>query len=161
MSLVDNSFSDLITPLRCRFTYRFSLIASQMTGILLPSLRLHNLTIATWRVLAVIGEYSPLSAKELAKKTSTDQFHVTRALAVLLNNNLIVKDQDLADKRRISLSLTQKGHAICNQIAVELSNLENLILNILSANEKKILFQLLDRLDDQINHKIKESSQKY
>ncbi|HNR92947.1 MAG TPA: MarR family transcriptional regulator, partial [Dokdonella sp.] len=80
---------DCIIPLEERFTYRFAVIANRMGSVLAPSHERYGLSVATWRVLAVIGRYQPLSAKELARRTSTDPFRVTRALILLDEKGLV------------------------------------------------------------------------
>lgn len=39
-----------------------------------------GLSVTNWRVMAVIGRFEPVSAKEIAARTSTDAFFVTRAI---------------------------------------------------------------------------------
>jgi len=148
-SAVERS-SDAFTTLEWRFTYRFSLIASRMGSVLAPSHRTFDLSVATWRVLAVIARYQPLSAKDLARRTSTDPFRITRSLATLTRHGLISREPDLVDRRKVSLRLTRTGHRVHDEIAGRLSDLERSILQALNTQERRTLFRLLDKLDSRI-----------
>jgi hypothetical protein len=48
---------DGVIALEERFTYRFAVIASRMGSALAPSHERYGLSVAAWRVLAVIGRY--------------------------------------------------------------------------------------------------------
>lgn len=81
--LVSSRPEDGFEVLERRITYRFALIASQMGSALAPShLERYGISMAAWRVLAVIARHEPISATELAKRTSNDPFRVSRALVV-------------------------------------------------------------------------------
>jgi DNA-binding MarR family transcriptional regulator len=85
-------------------------------------------------VLAVIGRYQPLSAKELARRTSTDPFRVTRALILLDEKGLVSRQADSQDRRRVSLRLTAFGKKVHDEIATALSAMEQSSLNALRGN---------------------------
>lgn len=140
-----------IDILERRITYRFAVIASRMGSALAPiHLERYGLSVAAWRVLAVIARYEPLSAKDLATRTSTDPFRVTRALTTLSRKKLVSRQVDPADRRRASLRLTRTGHAVHDDIAVSLNRIERIVLGALTAHEQNLLFGLLDKLDDRI-----------
>jgi DNA-binding MarR family transcriptional regulator len=141
---------DCIIPLEERFTYRFAVIANRMGSALAPSHERYGLSVAAWRVLAVIGRYQPLSAKELARRTSTDPFRVTRALILLDEKGLVSRQADSQDRRRVSLRLTAFGKKVHDEIATALSAMEQSSLNALSARERAMLFRLIDKLDRHI-----------
>lgn len=130
-----------------RFTYRFAVIASRMGSALAPYHERYDLSVATWRVLAVIGRYEPLSAKELARRTSTDPFRVTRALTTLAGKGFVSRQAHAHDRRRVSLRLTPTGRGIHDKIAQSLSDMERSVLEALSVREQTMLYRLLDKMD--------------
>lgn len=144
------STADALTALEQRFTYRFAIIASRMGSALAPVHERFGLSVSVWRVLAVIARYEPLSAKNLANKTSADPFRITRALRILSEKNFVSRETDRADRRRASLRLTQAGRAAHDEIAGTLSQMERTVLDALSIREQETLFRLLDKLDEQI-----------
>lgn len=123
-----SSRRDGLLPLEQRFTYRFALVASRMGTALAPSHERYGLSVGTWRVLAVIARYEPLSAKELAQRTSTDPFRVTRALTMLAEKGLVSRQADPKDRRRVSLRLTRAGRGVHDEIAATLSEMERSVL---------------------------------
>ena len=130
-----------------RFTYRFAVIASRMGSALSPCHERYDLSVAAWRVLAVIGRHEPLSAQELARRTSTDPFRVTRALTTLAGKGLVSRQADPNDRRRVSLRLTSTGRRIHDKIAQSLSDMERSVLEVLSVREQATLYRLLDKMD--------------
>lgn len=134
-----------------RFTYRFAVIASRMGSALAPCHERYDLSVAAWRVLAVIGRHEPLSAKELARRTSTDPFRMTRALTVLGARGLVSREADPNDRRRVSLRLTPTGRRIHDKIAQSLSDMERSVLEVLSVREQTMLYRLLDKMDLRIS----------
>ncbi len=155
---VQSSRRDGLLPLEQRFTYRFALVASRMGTALAPSHERYGLSVGTWRVLAVIARYEPLSAKELAQRTSTDPFRVTRALTMLAEKGLVSRQADPKDRRRVSLRLTRAGRGVHDEIAATLSEMERSVLVALSAREQAMLHRLLDKLDVRIAACLQEQS---
>ncbi len=141
---------DGVIALEERFTYRFAVIASRMGSALAPSHERYGLSVAAWRVRAVIGRYEPLSAKELARRTSTDPFRVTRALTLLDEKGFVSRQADPQDRRRVSLRLTAPGRKVHDEIAMALSAMEHSVLQALGTREQALLFRLIDKLDRRI-----------
>lgn len=76
----------------------------------------YGLSVDTWRILAVINRYGPVSAKEVAARISNDAFHVSRAIDRLVRLDLISRNVDAEDRRRASLEVTKGGRAVCREI---------------------------------------------
>lgn len=146
--LVSSCPEDGFEILERRITYRFALIASQMGSALAPShIERYGISMAAWRVLAVIARHESISATELAERTSNDPFRVSRALVTLTEKKLISRKADPKDRRRASLRLTASGRAAHQDIAGMLGRIESAVLSGLTAREKVMLFGLLDKID--------------
>lgn len=76
----------------------------------------YGLTVVGWRLLAIIYNHSPLSAKGLAEFSAMDQVSISRALEQLVGKKLVSRRTDPADRRRVVLRLTKKGEAVYNDI---------------------------------------------
>jgi DNA-binding MarR family transcriptional regulator len=77
-------------------------VASRITRHLAPRWKSDfGLTVTSWRVMAVIGRYEPLSAMEVAERTSTDAFFVGRAIDKLVEQGYLKKGVDPEDRRRL------------------------------------------------------------
>lgn len=72
----------------------------------------HELSIAAWRVVAILGQHEPLSAKEVSERTVMDAHRVTRAINQLVKLGLARRSLDTQDRRKISLRLTAKGRRV-------------------------------------------------
>ena len=97
-------------PLENRISYRCLSVASRITRHLAPRWKSEfGLTVTSWRVMAVIGRYEPLSAMQVAERTSTDAFFVGRVIDKLVGQGYLKKGVDPEDRRRLRLSLTATG----------------------------------------------------
>lgn len=108
-----------------------------------------------WRSLAVIARCQPLTAKELAKLTSSDAFKVARAIELLVRCGLIRRDVDAEDRRRASLSLTAKGHKIYKDIEKFGTRVERELSAALDQTELKVLREILNKFDRQLESRIR------
>jgi DNA-binding MarR family transcriptional regulator len=104
-------------PLESRISYRCLSVAARITRHLAPRWKSEfGLTVISWRVMAVIGRFEPISAKQVAARTSTDAFFVGRAIEKLVEQGYVTKGVDLEDRRRLRLSLTTAGRKVHRQV---------------------------------------------
>ena len=115
----------------------------------------HDLTMPAWRSLAVIARYQPLTAKQLASRTSSDAFKVARAIELLVRRGLIHRDVDTSDRRRANLRLTAEGRKVYKDIEKFVVRVERELMAALDAREVAVLRQSLDKLDRQLESRIK------
>lgn len=135
-------------PLEERLSYRCSLISTRITRFLAPMWEeQYGLTVITWRVMAVIGRYGPLSAKEVAAYTSTDAFFVSRAIEQLVGQKYVRRGADPRDRRRACLELTASGKAAHRKIETAINRLEAEFLAELSEPEREAMNAALAFLD--------------
>ena len=65
-------------------------MASRITRHLAPWWKSEfGLTVTSWRVMAVIGRYEPLSAMQVAERTSTDAFAEAGGAVAVTYNGVI------------------------------------------------------------------------
>ena len=127
--------------------YRLSVLTNTVSGAIgrLYGARF-GLTIAEWRVLAVLGRFAPLSAGEVALRTAMDKVRVSRAVAKLIGRALVDHARDGADRRRAKLALSAAGRKIHDAIVPMALAKESELLAGLSRAERAQLDRLLDRL---------------
>ena len=106
-----------------------------------------NLTIPEWRIMAVLGQHSDLSADFVANKTQMDKVRVSRAVTKLLNKNYIRRTFSAADRRRSILSLSRVGYGVYTQVIPLARQFESRLVENMSGNELKQLNTLLDKLN--------------
>lgn len=138
-----------VTPLEERISYRCSMISARIARFLAPMWESHyGLTVDSWRILAIVGRYGPLSAKDVATRTSTDAFHVSRAIERLSRKKLIKREVDPEDRRRARIQVTPAGRTVHEAVQRVLTAIENELLAGLGERERTILRQGLATLDE-------------
>ena len=75
-----------------------------------------NISIMEWRVIAVLGNYQPLSANEICECTNMDKVQVSRAVSSLTKSGRILRKTDKNDRRKSQLRLSAKGMKVYQQI---------------------------------------------
>ena len=106
-----------------------------------------GLSITEWRVMAVLGAQSPLSANTVAERTAMDKVAVSRAVSNLLGKKYLLRQVDGADRRRSALKLSTKGYAVFDQIVPLALDIEGKILSVLPKSEQQHLLAILDKLE--------------
>lgn len=107
-----------------------------------------GLTQAGWRTLAVVSGKPGMSARQIVRATGLDQFTISRAIAQLVEMDLIVRETAPHDKRHIAVSLTSKGQAVLEDINALAARIEKEMLSSLNDREQAQLDRIVDRLDD-------------
>ncbi len=135
-------------PLESWITYRFGLVTARAGRYIAAMYReRHGLRVWEWRALAVISRYEPLSAKELAARSSTDPINVARAIHALVRKGLVSRLADPRDRRRAVLRLTARGRAVHGDIARAAVRMERAMTATLSARERAALGTILAKID--------------
>ncbi len=129
--------------------YRLSVLSNRVSGTIA---RIYTerfqLSITEWRVMAVLGRYSGLSANEVAQRTAMDKVAVSRAVARLLEAGRLDRDIHGDDRRRSVLKLSEAGYRIYDEVAPLALAFERRLLEGIDDAERAALFRLLDRLDE-------------
>jgi DNA-binding MarR family transcriptional regulator len=138
-------------PLDHWVSYRFGLIATRMGAIAAPTyVGRHKLSTSTWRALAVVARFEPLSAAMLSEHTRLDPSKVSRAIETLVRRKLLTREKDPADQRRAVLRLTARSRAMYCDIESTVVRLETEMVATLNAVERRALRSALDKIDAQV-----------
>ena len=105
-----------------------------------------QLSITEWRVVAVLGRYDGLSAREVAERTAMDKVAVSRAVAELKKDGRVEQATADHDKRQSVLSLTGKGRDVYDEVAPLALQHEQRLLAHLDAEEQQWLGRIIDKL---------------
>ena len=129
--------------------YRLSVLSNRVSGAIA---RVYSdrfgLGVTEWRVMAVVGRYPGLSAGEVAQRTAMDKVAVSRAVARLVDAGQLRRETHDDDRRRSVLRLSRAGYAIYDEVAPHALAFEARLLDGFDADERALLFRLLDRLDE-------------
>ena len=133
--------------------YRLSVLSNRISqAIATRYAQRFGIGVTEWRVVAVLGRYPDLSAGEVAARTAMDKVAVSRAVARLLERELVERDTHGDDRRRSVLALSRSGQRIYDDIAPLALDLERRLLSRLDRDERAALDALLDKLADGIGH---------
>jgi DNA-binding MarR family transcriptional regulator len=105
-----------------------------------------QLSITEWRVVAVLGRYDGLSAREVAERTAMDKVAVSRAVAELMKDGRVKRSTADHDKRQSVLSLTAKGRKVYDGVAPLALQHEQRLLAHLDAEERHWLGRIIEKL---------------
>ena len=129
--------------------YRLSILSNRVSqAIAREYTERFNLSMTEWRVMAVLARFNGegMSAREVADRTAMDKVAVSRALARLTTAGRVSRSTHGGDKRRSVLRLTAKGWKIHDTVAPRARAHERELLGHLTAEEQKMLTQILDKL---------------
>lgn len=132
--------------------YRLSILSNTVSGAIAAIYQKpHGLSVAEWRIMAVLGMSPPQGAgsitqKDLCVRTRMDKVQVSRAVKRLLQIGLISKATDDRDRRRAHLTFTPAGRAVYDQVAPATLAWERAFLDRLSAAEVAALDKVISRM---------------
>jgi len=130
--------------------YRLSVLTNRVSNAIARTYsERFGLSVAEWRVMAVLGQASGLSARDVARRTEMDKVQVSRAVAKLVRNRRVQKQSDSSDGRVSRLALTAKGRAIYDEIVPHALELEEQFLAALMPDERVSFDRLIGKLSDQ------------
>lgn len=132
-----NTRGSLIWLRLTRFTHQSNLLSNEF-------LKQYDLTTAQFDVLMQISTYEPLTQSELAEKVTVTQGGISRMLARLEKERLIVRKQEWKTK---TISLTDKGRQkLDSAFEAQLAFQSSFFEECLSEEEMKILYTLMSRV---------------
>lgn len=125
----------------------FTVISNRVSHLLAKMYRdRYQLTVVGWRLLAIIRNHAPLSAKSLADFSAMDQVSITRALDQLVGKKLVSRRTDRSDRRRVVLRLTKQGEAVYNDIVPLSYAADKAILSVLSEDERHLIREMVHKV---------------
>ncbi|MFN7183590.1 MAG: MarR family winged helix-turn-helix transcriptional regulator [Thermomonas haemolytica] len=129
--------------------YRLSVLSNRLSGAIAREYsQRFDLGVTEWRVMAILGRTPDLSANQVAQRSAMDKVAVSRAVARLLASGRIEREFDEDDRRRSVLRLSDAGYAIYDAVVPLALGFEQQVLGELTADERALLFRLLDQLDE-------------
>jgi len=109
-----------------------------------------DLSLPEWRMLQVLDVHPGLSIVEICHHTGMHKMQASRALQRGLRKKRLVWQADADDARRKLVFLTAEGEALCQRLYPSTAKRERELQNFLSADQKRVLGQLLDQLIEQL-----------
>jgi len=106
-----------------------------------------GINVPEWRILATLGEFGELQAKQVARHSNMDKVRVSRAVASLTTKDLVERRPCPGDSRGSLLRLSGAGRKLYVQLVPQALAWEQALVEPLSEQERELLSGLLDRLE--------------
>jgi len=99
-----------------------------------------------WRIIGLLGAFSPLSLNELAHEANLDKSQASRSVSDLIERGYVNRGADATDGRGIQLSLTTKGKNLYRKVFPNSVERNEALLAVLTPDEREVLETVLDKL---------------
>jgi DNA-binding MarR family transcriptional regulator len=116
------------------------------TQIFLETFEESGLTPTQWAALAMLAQEGSASQNALGRMTAMDPATIQGVIRRLEERGLITREQDPDDKRRTSLRLSGAGADLAAEMTAAGVAVSDRTLNPLTAEERRILQELLRKL---------------
>ncbi len=127
--------------------YRLSILSNTVSrAIAVSYAERFNLSIPEWRIMAVLGRFPGLSARQVAERTAMDKVAVSRAVSRLIDAGRVQRRVADADRRRSILELSPRGENVYREVTPMAKLYEDHLLEDLSDSERQNLDKALARL---------------
>lgn len=129
------------------YTYRLHKLSTLLSRQMHDELKArYRLGLAEWRTVAVLGEFGPLSLRDVSRRGAIDKAQVSRLLPGLIDRGYVVRDPHPTDRRRASLRLTDAGRKLYEEIRIVGRQRQAWLVEELTGEERAMLVDSLDRL---------------
>jgi DNA-binding MarR family transcriptional regulator len=106
-----------------------------------------GIDIPEWRIIATLGDRGRARAQDIALSTRMHKSVVSRAVARLIELGWVARRANASDRREAPLSLTAAGSEVYRQLVPIVLGYQDYLLGCLSTGERRMLDQLLDKLE--------------
>lgn len=133
--------------LRSFLPYRLNVVAQAVSGGLSAAYAdTYGISPPEWRVLATLGEYPQMTARDVSGHSGMHKTQVSRAVLSLEKRRLLARFPSTADRREEILSLSAAGRRIYETLAPMALRYERGLLQGLSPRERATLDRLIRHL---------------
>ena len=106
----------------------------------------YNVTPSQWRVLANLNEYDGQNVNSLAERSYTDRTNLSRSVAIMETEGLVVRRRETIDQRNVLVFMTKKGYAKFAQVLPLVLEEIDFVLEGLTEIEINTFMQLLRKV---------------
>jgi DNA-binding MarR family transcriptional regulator len=108
----------------------------------------YGIGVPEWRVMATLGEYERMTAKQVGTHSRMHKTKVSRAVATLEQKRLIEREPNEDDMREAFLALTTRGLRVYQDLAPRALAFERALDKSLGNSERAHLDAILRRLEE-------------
>ena len=108
---------DIVLTLEGFLPYRLNVLATEVSQALARAYgEKFGISIPEWRVLATLGQFGTVTARDIGQHSRMHKTTVSRAVSTLEKRHLIKREANKDDMREALLSMSDAGKAIYDQI---------------------------------------------
>ena len=149
-------FGEIRLETEQRSFYRFSILAMLINRSITGAyIRKFGRPAHAWKVLTLLGRFGPMSVTAINQHTTLEMDKLTRILATLADDKLVVRRRSSEDRRVTTVSLSAKGNKVAGDTEQMIARMEREFLTILSRSEREGLYQALDKLQERADQLFK------
>lgn len=144
---------DEAEPLRLEgfLPYRLNMLATEVSQTLARAYgQKFGISIPEWRVLATLGQFGVMTARDIGSHSRMHKTTVSRAVAALEKRRLVTRRANRADMREAFLALTDSGTAIYHEIVPMARAFSSSLCEGLSSSEMQQMNALIDKLAQRV-----------
>jgi DNA-binding MarR family transcriptional regulator len=109
-----------------------------------------RLSVASWRVLAVLSSNGGLRQTDLAEMTSIDASTLSRLITRLVHDDLVRRTRSKTDSREVAVALTPKAKALLRKLVPVALGLQDTATKNLSKRDLATLKRVLRQIHDNL-----------
>jgi len=109
-------------------------------------LKVHDVNLQAWRILAALSHAEQQSVSELADHTGAELSYVSRSITNLEAQNLVERHASVSDKRAVHVFLTEEGKALVKALAPKGQHIERSSVVDVSTADLRITLNTLRKV---------------
>lgn len=112
-----------------------------------------HLSIASWRVLAVLATHGVLRQTDLAEMTSIEVSTLSRLITRLVRVGLVRRTRSRADGREVAVALTAKARGLLGKLVPVAAGLQDTATRGIAKRDLAMLRRLLRRMHENLTRR--------
>ena len=129
-------------------SYRIHKLAGALSrGAALRYRQQFGVSLVEWRTIALLGDFAPLSLKQLAALAALDKSLLSRTVTALAERALVQRAPNPTDAREVALSLSPAGQALHQGLMQAARERDTAFHGALTEAERAVLDALLLKLE--------------
>lgn len=140
------------------FSFRLNVLAHRSSKIAaLVNEQEFELDAREWRIIALLGAFSPFSLQALAREVDVDKSQASRIVSGLIQRGLLHRGADENDGRGVQLSLTPQGKTVYRRVFPKAVERNESLLSVLSEDDRQSLERILTQLTERAGEMLEEA----
>ena len=140
------------------FSFRLNVLAYMSSKIAaLVNEQEFELDSREWRIIGLLGAFSPFSLQALAREVNVDKSQASRIVSGLIQRGLLQRGADENDGRGVQLSLTPQGKTVYRKVFPKAVKRNEALLSVLSEEDRQCLERILAQLTDRAGEMLGEA----